>query len=1090
VRELFFDAVVEHPKIAFPLSKQSEQALRAFRQFLTQAIHTAKTRQSRYELPWKRVQGEVELRLVAHDTRLLIPRRPGGWLIRGVPADTQPDLGEPLVIANRRGRNIQVLTCAPRGDALRIETAEPLLADDIVFWGESSIKVEPEGPPPAPAVIRTEDGKALHITRKPVPHEDRDWSVVVEGRVEDGATLLVDDIHVTARTGDALEGVLRLSDERGRTYELTAGALRTDDPPEGVLRADNGLRFGIERKSGERRSGPWIELLSPERTEGNEFMDPRAAFCEDDGKEVWTEARHRKDSVYKIKRVDRERYQLLLDRYPPAGSSLFLPVDVRSLYLQRRAIQQLSNAPLPHHRGLLRLCEDPEAVRWPPVRPVVPARWFSLTDATRNGTDEQRLFVAKALATVDLAILEGPPGSGKTTAICEIVQQLVSAGQRVLLCASTNVAIDNVIERLLGDEVPIDAVRIGHPDRVDPRVQDCQLDARVEALVETWRGHPELGRRGDGELRDMAERTVVMSANLTCGTTMGIINHPFFREQGADSASRDRPLCSFPHFDVLIVDEASKTLIQEFLVPAVLARRHVVVGDVHQLPPFTDRGDIVANLGSLIDEEDRPIFLPAHQRARLLVVRLGRKQLRGRPLRWLIVEPSAVLEHLARELSREEELRALEVVRVVRRPSPGKVFVHEITLDQMRRGEPAALRLATASWVLVADDLLAEVAGHLPSNLLVARDLTRWAELPEHNPFLFRQRFWVDREGALRPPVLERGHRDGIDTLSELERHERKWLEEHDWAGETAWRLTREHELRWSKKGQERDKLRREIDELLPKHAAVQRSIHDIRDIALPSILEVIQTGIGEERAHRPSALTQGLGRRNRSALDERFGTLSFQHRMHAEIAEFARQTFYEGKSLKNANTIAHRDEKIEWDFALDILRSRRSWVDVHGTDKGVNRQEIDVMGGIVRRFLSWAKKKGPPSRSLPTVWEVACLCFYTKQELAIREMLAGLLKQRPSSRFQADGVEIVCGTVDRFQGREADLVLLSMRNTYRIGFLDSPNRLNVALTRARQQLLVLGSAPYFRGCRVSELAELASQTAMVQSRQFEGGRR
>lgn len=1085
MREFFFDAISEHPRIAWPLSKQAEQALWSFRQFLTQAIHTAKTRQSRYELPWKRLQGAVELHLHARDTLLLIPRGPTGWLIRGMGAESQPDLGEPLVIANRRGLNIRVLTCTLRGDALRLETAEPLQPDDIVFWGNRAIAVEPEGPPPAPTTLQTEAGEALHITHQAIPDESRDWRVIVEGRIEDRATLLVDGAAISTRTGDPLDGVLRLSDERGRTYDLTAGVLRTEDPPEGVLRADNGVRFEVARKSGERRQGPWVELLSPETMEGNDFMDPRAAFCEDDAREVWTEPRHRKDVVYKVKRVDRERYHLLLDRYPPAGSSLFLPVDVRSLYLQRRAIQQLVSAPLPHQRGLLRLCEDPAVVRWPPVRPTPPARWFSLVDETRSGTEEQRQFVAKALATSDLAILEGPPGSGKTTAICEIVQQLVSTGQRVLLCASTNVAIDNVIERLLSAEVPVDAVRIGNPDRVDPRVQQCQLDARVDALVEAWRGHPELGRRGDGELRDMAERTVVFGANLTCGTTMGIVNHPFFRDRGADAASRDLPLCSFPHFDVLIVDEASKTLIQEFLVPAVLARRHIVVGDVHQLPPFTDRGDLVANLGSLIDENNRPIFPPEHQRARTLVYRLGRDQLRDRRLRWLIVEPPAVLDCLVRDLLHEDELPDLELVRVVRGSPAGQTIAHEVPIDDLRRGKPAALRLATASWVLVADDLLAEAATYLPPGLLVARDLTRGAKLPEQNAFLFRQRFWVDREGALRPPLHERGR--SLETVAELERHERKWLEEHDWAGETAWRLTRAHELRWSKKDQERNKLNRQLEELGPATASVRRSIQDIHDIALPSILEVIQTGIGEERTHKPSTLTAGLGRRNQRALQERFGTLSYQHRMHHDIAEFARRTFYEGKSLTDANTIALRDAKIQWDFALDIVRSRRTWVDVRGVDRGVNREEIDVMRAIVRRFLAWAKKKGPPDRSLPRHWEVACLCFYTKQELAIRDMVSSLLGQRPSTRFEAGGVEIICGTVDRFQGREADLVLLSMRNMNRIGFLDSPNRLNVALTRARQQLFVLGHAPYFTSCRVAELEELASTTAIVRSRQLEG---
>ena len=59
-----------------------------------------------------------------------------------------------------------------------------------------------------------------------------------------------------------------------------------------------------------------------------------------------------------------------------------------------------------------------------------------------------------------------------------------------------------------------------------------------------------------------------------------------------------------------------------------------------------------------------------------------------------------------------------------------------------------------------------------------------------------------------------------------------------------------------------------------------------------------------------------------------------------------------------------------------------------------------------------------------------------------------------------------VC-TVDRFQGHEADLVFLSLVNSRnKIGFLDNPNRLNVALTRAKYQLVIVGDRHTFRCSR------------------------
>jgi superfamily I DNA and/or RNA helicase len=79
---------------------------------------------------------------------------------------------------------------------------------------------------------------------------------------------------------------------------------------------------------------------------------------------------------------------------------------------------------------------------------------------------------------------------------------------------------------------------------------------------------------------------------------------------------------------------------------------------------------------------------------------------------------------------------------------------------------------------------------------------------------------------------------------------------------------------------------------------------------------------------------------------------------------------------------------------------------------------------------------------------------------------------------------------VDRFQGREADLVMLSMRNTRRVGFLDSPNRLNVGLTRARQQLVVFGNADYFSRCHVSELEALVLRTPKIDEQEVRRWRR
>lgn len=263
-----------------------------------------------------------------------------------------------------------------------------------------------------------------------------------------------------------------------------------------------------------------------------------------------------------------------------------------------------------------------------------------------------------------------------------------------------------------------------------------------------------------------------------------------------------------------------------------------------------------------------------------------------------------------------------------------------------------------------------------------------------------------------------------------------------------------------------------------------------IQDVGLPSVLEVLQEGIGAERTARRSALTEGIPHGQRDAFGDRFESLSYQHRMHPDIAAVPRKLFYEGRSLLDANTIEERDRALGWDF--DGFRGRRAWVDVHGTEHGgENLEEVRVMEAILRDFVAWAGRKGRPRRAAPARWEVACLCFYLKQEGAISRMLREATGDAEGvTRFTWGDVDVVCGTVDRFQGREADLVLLSMRNTGRVGFLDSPNRLNVAVTRARQQLVVLGHAGYFAHCGVPELEKLLAQSSREDGRRFaKGGR-
>ncbi len=95
MKALFFHATAGNPKLAPSLMSQAGNVLGPFNRFLRQAIHTAKARQTRYQLPWRRVRNMRSFGLEAVDSLLRVPRRQPGLVLLGWPPDKAPDLKQP-----------------------------------------------------------------------------------------------------------------------------------------------------------------------------------------------------------------------------------------------------------------------------------------------------------------------------------------------------------------------------------------------------------------------------------------------------------------------------------------------------------------------------------------------------------------------------------------------------------------------------------------------------------------------------------------------------------------------------------------------------------------------------------------------------------------------------------------------------------------------------------------------------------------------------------------------------------------------------------------------------------------------------------
>jgi len=1064
----------DHEGALGAIAGQTRGCFSSFRGWVERGLRAAKDRRKQLTLPWAPVDEPGTWALEPLDERWRVDPGPPRVRVGGLDAGITFDASTPLMLVDE-SRTVRVTAVVHRAsDHALVETSEPVDATTRAFWGGREVFVEPVRIGEAP-IITSADG-----TPRPMVSLDRhDGEYVAVGpRGAFDAGLALDGVPVVVHPVSPWDALTMIVDGDGHRLAVRQRSATCDSPPASdVVHGDNGLRFSWAAPKSRPRRGVTVRLELPDDA-GDDAVDPRHRFFEFEPREVIASP-PRQNGASKQQRVagerirvfgtDRERFELVLERLPDQGHHIGLAVDTRALHQQRALLRRLVERPLPHQRPLLQLAEDPKRTRWSNPDPASVDTWYALTDPTRDGTMEQREFVQRALATPDFMLLEGPPGSGKTTAICELIQQLVRRGQRVLMCATTNVAVDNVLERLVEDEAPVDAVRLGRADRADEAVAAWTIDARISGLLDAWE------RAGVGaELRDRdrtaaARRAVVTAANVVFSTTTSLHHHPGFAERQNDQTPGRPPL-----FDVLIVDEASKTRVTEFLVPALRARRYIVVGDVRQLPPFTDRDELAANLAFITDGKRRPVG--AHtQRACLIANRLADDRRVATGVRWLSNEPADVHRSLARELV-ERGIAADEIVRVSRGAERGAAndAVPSISLHTLHTSSPSRLRLFAARYVLIDADVLRDVVDMLPDDLAPLSRL----EVGDGHPFHWRSLRGLTRAGRLGTPLRERGRQ--YATVREVADHERDWLGTHTWAGEMGWRMTRLHELKRGSNEAAKARLEDDLRRLAPADGVLDGSLADLASTGLPGVLEVLQDGVEGGHSRRRSVLTDGIHAAPEAVRRTRFARLSYQHRMHADIADWPRRVIYDNAALHDANTLDGRDTAHGWTFTP--WDERRVWLHVDEDPRGgVNRAEIAAAARYVQQFLAWAEdhpRLDGDGRVRP--WQLACLSFYSRQADALGRMLARATGSDGRTRFTAPNAVLVSGTVDRFQGREADTVVLSLRNRNRVGFMDSPNRLNVAVTRARRQLVVVGNRQYFARCGVLELEGLANHTPAV----------
>jgi len=221
-------------------------------------------------------------------------------------------------------------------------------------------------------------------------------------------------------------------------------------------------------------------------------------------------------------------------------------------------------------------------------------------EATRPLNPEQRDAVGKALAAQDFFLVHGPPGTGKSTVLAETAFHLAASGKRLLCTAASNAAVDHLLELCLAEGLT--AVRVGHPARVMPHLQQHTLDLQVEE-------HPDrilsrelfdeaydlLGyaRRQRNQGRSRARFSNAREAQVEAKRLMDdarrlerrAVQTVLQRSQVvcATCASLDGHVLSGETFDVALLDEATQATEPTALVAFTKAPIVILAGDPQQL---------------------------------------------------------------------------------------------------------------------------------------------------------------------------------------------------------------------------------------------------------------------------------------------------------------------------------------------------------------------------------------------------------------------------------------------------------------------------------------------------------------------------
>ncbi len=262
--------------------------------------------------------------------------------------------------------------------------------------------------------------------------------------------------------------------------------------------------------------------------------------------------------------------------------------------------------------------------------------------------ESQNEALNKIRSAKDVALVHGPPGTGKTTTLVEAIKDTVAMEKQVMVTAASNAAVDLLAEKLTIQGIRV--LRIGHPARVTAEVVACTVDARLanhddakmlkdlRRKAEDFRAMGMKYKRNFGRVEREQRRMLMDEARNLKEDAKMLEDHMIYDELnkaeviactlvGANSSYLQRK-----QFKTLFIDEASQALEPASWIPIMKSDRVIMAGDHWQLPP-TVKSKEAAKAGlsmtifeRTIDTWDADVMLDTQYRMHDEIMRFSNKK--------------------------------------------------------------------------------------------------------------------------------------------------------------------------------------------------------------------------------------------------------------------------------------------------------------------------------------------------------------------------------------------------------------------------------------------------------------------------------